>query len=106
MEYSPPPSTIHDFISQILCGREIHELFYQKKCVGSKKCDHCGNLTLFHKKYLIDINGQSLSKIKMKWKIYEYIHTWIGSSSTTRAKRIDLQEEEIFVIEFLRKFEA
>ena len=34
---SPPPSTINDFISQILCGRESHELLYQKKCVGGKK---------------------------------------------------------------------
>ena len=34
---SPPPSAIHDFISQIICARENHELFYQKKCVGGKK---------------------------------------------------------------------
>ena len=27
-ENSPPLSTIHDFISQILCEREGHELFY------------------------------------------------------------------------------
>jgi hypothetical protein len=103
---SPPPSTIHDFISQILCGRENHELFYQKKCVGGKKCDHCGNLTLFHNKYSIDINDQSLSNIKVKWKRYEYIHTSISSNNSTSAKRIDLQEEEIFVIEFLKKFET
>ena len=44
---SPPPSTIHDFISQILCGREIHELFYQNKCVVGEKCDDCGNFTKF-----------------------------------------------------------
>ena len=31
---SPPPSTIRDFISQILCERESDELFYKKKCVG------------------------------------------------------------------------
>ena len=42
----------------------------------------------------------------MKWKRYEHIHILIGSSSTTSAKRIDLQEEEIFEIEFLRKFEV
>ena len=93
-KYSPPPSTIHDFISQVLCGRERHELFYQNKCVGGKKCDDCGNLTKFQKKYRTDINYQSLSNIKVKWKRYEYIHTSIGSSSTTIAKRIDLLEEE------------
>ena len=63
LENSPPPSTIHDFISQILCEREGDELFYQKKCVGGKKCDDCGNMTLFHSKYLIYMNDQSLSNI-------------------------------------------
>ena len=46
--------------------------------------------------------NQSFSNMKVKWKRYEYIHTSIQGSS---AKRIDLQEEEIFVIGFLRKFE-
>ena len=36
---SSPPSTIHDFIYKILCERESHELFYQNKGVGGKKCD-------------------------------------------------------------------
>lgn len=34
------------------------------------------------------------------------MHTSIGSSSTTSAKMIDLQEEYFFVIDILRKFEA
>ena len=72
---SPPPSTIHDFISQILCERESDELFYEKKCVGSKKCNDCGNLTTFQNKYRTDINYQSLSNMKEKCKKYEYIHT-------------------------------
>ena len=42
--------------------------------------------------------------MKVKWKRYEYIHTSIQGSNS--AKRIELQEEEIFVIYFLRKFEA
>ena len=54
-KYSPPPSIIRDFISQILCGRESDELFYAKKCVGGKKCDDCGNLTKFQKKYVCAI---------------------------------------------------
>ena len=57
-KYSPPPSTIPDFISPILCGRESHDLFYQNKCDGGKKCDDCGNLTKFENKYRIDINDQ------------------------------------------------
>ena len=101
---SPPPSTICDFISQILCERESDEVFYKKKCVGGKKCDDCGNLTKFPNKYHIDINDQSLSDTKVKWKRYKYIHTSIqGANSVTR---IELREEEIFVIYFLRKFEA
>ena len=99
---SPPPSTICDFISQILCERQSDELFYEKKCVGGKKCNDCGNLTKFQNKYCIDINDKSFSNMKVKWKRYEYIHTSIQGSS---AKRIYLQEEEIFVIDFLRKFE-
>lgn len=103
---SPYPSTIHDFISGILCERENHEIFYQKKCASGRKCDHCGNFTLFHEKYPIDMNDQSLSNIKVKWKRYGYIHTSIGSSSSTSAKRIDLQEEKKIVKNFLKKFET
>ena len=44
--------------------------------------------------------------IKVKWKRYEYINTWISSSNTTSAKRIDLQEEEFFAINFLKTVEA
>ena len=66
---SPPPSIIHDFISQILCARESHELFYQNKCVGGKKFNDCENLTKFQNKYHTDINDQSLSNMKVKWKI-------------------------------------
>ena len=50
---SPPPSTFHAFISEILCEREGDELFYQNKCVGGKKCDRCGNLSLFHSSIIL-----------------------------------------------------
>jgi hypothetical protein len=43
------------FISKILCKREGDELFYQKKCVGGKKCDHYGNLSFFFAKNIISI---------------------------------------------------
>ena len=61
-------------------------------------------MTKFQNKYRTDINDQSLSNMKVKWKRYEYIHTLIQGANS--AKRIELREEEIFVIEFLRKFEA
>jgi hypothetical protein len=85
---SPPPSTIHVFISQILCEREIHELFYRNKCVGGKKCDHYGNLDLFHTNYHIDMNDQSLSNITVKWKIYKYINVTTKNSSNVISKRL------------------
>ena len=53
-----PPSTIRAFIYEILCERHSHEIFYNKRFVGGNKCDHCGNLSLFHHKYPIDINDQ------------------------------------------------
>ena len=81
---SPPPSTIRDFISQILCEIESDELFYKKKCVGGKKCDDCGNLTKFQNKYRTDINDQSFSNMKVKWKRYEYIHTSIQGANSVK----------------------
>ena len=56
-----PPSIICAFMSEILCERDRHEIFYNKRCVSGKKCDHYGNIALFHHKYPIDINDQSLS---------------------------------------------
>jgi len=52
------------------------------------------------------MNDQSFSNINVKWKRYEYIHTLIGSSISTSARIIDLEEEGIKVIEFLKKFET
>jgi hypothetical protein len=51
-----PPSTFCAFISEILSERVDDDLFYKKKCVGGKKCDRCGNLSLFHSKYHIYMN--------------------------------------------------
>ena len=42
--------------------------------------------------------------MKVKWKRYEYIGTSIQSANSV--KRIELQEKEICVIDFLRNFEA
>ena len=42
--------------------------------------------------------------MKVKWKRYEYIDTSIQGANSV--KRIELLEDEIFLIEFLRKFEV
>ena len=104
--HSPPPSTIHDFISQILCEEKVMNHFTKKKIVGGKKCDHCGNITLFYSKYPIDMNHQSLSNIKFIWKRYGYINAYIATSFlNVISRRIDLWEDRICVIDFLKKFE-
>ena len=33
-----------------LYERDSHEIFYNKRCVDGKKCDHCGNIALFHQR--------------------------------------------------------
>ena len=68
-----PPSIIRALISEILCERDSHEIFYSNICVSGKKCYHCGNIDLFHHKYPIDINDHSLSNIIVDWKRYEYV---------------------------------
>ena len=78
--------------------------FTKRNVLVVKECDDCGNLTKFQKKYRTDINDQSFSNMKVKWKRHEYIHTSIQCSNS--AKRIELQEQQICVIDFLRKFEA
>lgn len=56
--------------------------FTKKICVGGEKCDDCGNMTLFHSKYPIDMNDQSLSNITVNWKRCEYINAHIATSSS------------------------
>jgi hypothetical protein len=102
---SPPPSTVRVFISEILCERGEYDLFYQKKCIGGKKCDRCGNLSLFHSKYHIDTNDQSFSNIRVDWKRYEYLNSTTPQSSNVISKRLDLKVDKICLIEFLKKFE-
>jgi hypothetical protein len=97
---SPPPSTFGAFISEILCEREGDELFYQKKCVGGKKCDGCGNLSLFHSKHAIDMNDKSFSNIIVNWNKYEYINNMTPHSSNVISKRIDLKVDKICDIFF------
>jgi hypothetical protein len=79
--------------------------FTKKKCVGGKKCDCCGNLSLFHSKYPIEMNDQSFSNIKVNWKRHEYISNMTPHYSNVISKRIDLKEDKISVIDFLKNFE-
>ena len=68
---SPPASTFCAFIYEIICEREGDELFYQKRNFDGKKCNRCGNLSLFHSKYPIDMKDLSFSNITINWKRYE-----------------------------------
>ena len=78
--------------------------FTKRNVLVVKKCDDCGNFTKFQNKYRIDIDDQSLSNMKVKWKRYEYIDTSIQGANSV--KRIELLEDKLFLIDFLRKFEA
>ena len=102
---SPPPSTVHVFISEILCERVDDDLFYKNKCVGGNKCDRCGKLSLFHSKYHIDMNDQSFSNITVNWKRYEYINITTQHASNVISKRIDLKVDKMYGIDFLKNFE-
>ena len=33
----PPPSSVHEFLSKILCAQENDQLFYKKECVDGIK---------------------------------------------------------------------
>ena len=56
---------------------------------------------LFHSKYIIDMNDQSLSNITVNWKRYEYINAHIATrSSNVIFGRIDFREDKICVIDF------
>ena len=64
----PPPSSVCEFLSKILCAGENNELFYKKECVGGRKCDKCSHLELYDVKYPIDPNDPKLSNLSLNWK--------------------------------------
>ena len=53
---NPPPSSVREFVSKILCAQENDQVFYKKQCVGGRKCEECSHLALFDVKYPIDPN--------------------------------------------------
>jgi hypothetical protein len=68
--------------------------FTKKNVFGGKKCDRCGNLSLFHSKYHIDTNDQSFSYIRVDWKRYEYLNNTTPQSSNVISKRLDLKVDK------------
>ena len=101
---SPPPPTIRELISQTICERNHDEVFYNSKCVNGKHCHGCGNIVLFDNKYPIN-NDQTLSNVTIDWRRYEY-NNYSTSSIDAHSKRIELQEDQICVTYFIKKFES
>ena len=64
-----------------LCNRNPGNVFFIKRCVGGRICHECGDLALFHRKFLIDPTHPRLSDI-------------------------DLLEDEIPISDFLDKFQS
>ena len=56
----PPPSSVCEFVSKILCAWENDKVFYMKQGVGGIKCEECSHLGLFDVKYPIDPNDTQL----------------------------------------------
>jgi hypothetical protein len=102
---SPPPSYFLFLYLKFYAKEKMMIYFTKKKCVGGKKCDRCGNLSLFHSKYHIDMNNQSFSNIRVYWKRYEYMSNTAPHSSNVISKRIDLKVDKVCVIDVLKKFE-
>jgi hypothetical protein len=100
----PPPSSVREFVSKILCARENDQVFYKKQCVGGRKCEECSHLALFYVKYPIDPNDPQLSNHIVKWKRYEYVDYTHVTDSTTTSRKIDLVEDDISVTYFMELF--
>ena len=97
---------MRDFISMILCNRNPQNVFFNKRCVGGRRCHECGDLVLFHRKFPIDPTHPGLSDITVKWKRYEYVSMNPSSSSHVPSKRIDLLEDDIPISDFMDKFQS
>ena len=102
----PNPHTMWDFISMILCNRNLENVFFSKRCVGGRICHKCGDLELFHRKFPINPTHPRLSDIAVKWKRYEYVSMNPSSSSHVPSKRIEFLEDEIPNSDFMDKFQS
>ena len=48
------PHIGRDFISMILCNRNPENVFFNKRCVGGRRCHERDDLALFHRNIPID----------------------------------------------------
>ena len=68
--FNPPPVSVREFVSKILCVRENDQVFYKKQCVRGKKCEECSDLAPFNSNYHIEANDPQISNHIVKWKRY------------------------------------
>ena len=80
----------------ILCNMNLEQVFFNKRCVGGRRCPKCSDLTLFHRKFPIDPTHPGLSDITMMWKRYEYVSMNPSSYSSVPYKRVDLLEGDSY----------
>ena len=100
-----PPTIVRDFISMILCKRNLKDMFFNKICVGHRRCHEYGNLTLFHRKFSVNPTHLRLLDIIVIWKHYEHVIVNSSSYLGVESKRIDLLEDDIPISEFMGKFQ-
>ena len=100
-----PPTKVGDFISMILCRRNLEDLFFSERCVSGRRCLECFNLTLFNRNFLIDHTHARLSYIIVTWMQYKYVTMNPSSSSSSASKRIDLLDDNIPILEFMGRFQ-
>ena len=100
----PPPSSVHEFLSKILCPRENNELFYKKECVCGRKCAEFSHLALYDAKYPIDPNDPRLSNLSLNSKRYEIVTYTPITDSRTKSKDITLLDDKIPVTSFMETF--
>ena len=67
-ELAPP--TMWYFVPMILFKRNPKDAFLSKICVGGRGFLKCGNLTLFHMNYSINLSHYGLSLIVVTWEGY------------------------------------
>ena len=94
---------VRDFVFTILCKRNRNDVFFNKRCVGGRRCPKCGNLALFHRHFTFYLEHSELSYITVMWKRYENVTIGASYSSTTTSKMIYLLEDKIPIPYFIEK---
>ena len=65
---NPPPASLHECVSKIVCAQGNDQVFYKNQCVEGKNYEDCSNLALFNANYHIDSNDPQISNHILKWK--------------------------------------